>query len=116
MVEDAESPASGVTLTGMLGVESPAVVWATTVTVYVVALVSPVIVQAVAVVVVHVSDPGDAVAVYPVTLPLSRDGAVQDTAALVSPGVTMTLSRWVRLGTGRTGTGQPVVLPSPSSP
>ena len=31
-VEDAESPASGVTLAGALGPESPAVVWATTVT------------------------------------------------------------------------------------
>ena len=67
-VEDAESPASGMTPTGILGVESPAVVWATTVTVYVVPLVSPVIVQAVALVVVHVSFPGAAVAVYPVTL------------------------------------------------
>ena len=116
MVEDAESPASGVTLTGMLGVESPAVVWATTVTVYVVPLVSPVIVQAVAVVVVHVSDPGDAVAVYPVTLPLSRDGTVQDIAALASPGVTMTLAGGGGWVPARTGTELSVVLPSPSSP
>ena len=77
-------------------------------------LVSPVIVQAVALVVVHVSFPGEAVAVYPVTLLVSRVGAVQDTAALASPGVTMTSA-----GGGvpaRTGTGLLVVVPSPSWP
>src|ERR1022692_794686 len=54
---------SGVTVAGALAPESPAVVWATTVTMKVLPLASPVILQVVAPVVAQVLPPGDAVAV-----------------------------------------------------
>jgi hypothetical protein len=71
-------------------------------------------VQAVAPAVVHAAPPGEAVAVYPVTVPPVMAGAAQDTAAVVSPG------RAVRLagGDGATRTGAPrwLVVASPSCP
>src|SRR5712691_3788391 len=87
------TPLPGVTQVGALIPESPTVVCATTVITMHVALVRPVIVQVVAPVVLHSSLPGIAIAVYPVSMPVSRlAGAVQDTVAAAAPGIAVTLA------------------------
>ena len=79
---------AGVTVTGADAKPSPSAFEATTVTVYSVPLVSPVRTQLVAPKVLHDAPPGEAVAVYPVTVdPPSSAGADHDTLAMPLPGV-----------------------------
>ena len=84
---------TGSTVVEVLGGELPSVVCVTTVTVYVIPSVSPLIMQvsALGVVQVKVPDAAVAVAVYPVSVPVPRlAGAVQEIVAVVSPGVALT--------------------------
>ena len=73
---------------GPEGSEVPMLFLAVTVTVWAVPLFSPVIVQAVAPLVVHVLPPGEAVATYwEIGWPPVNDGACQDTFSCESPGL-----------------------------
>jgi len=109
---------------GLLGGELPSVVCVTTVTVYVIPSVSPLIVQVSVLVVVQVKvpDPDVAVAVYPdadVAVP-KLVGAVHEIAAVVSPGVALTpVGGGGTMAATVTGTGlllQGQVPPFPSWP
>src|SRR5258708_34605319 len=85
---------TGVTFTaGLLGSESPSVVYVTTVTEYVVPSVSPEITQVSRLTVEHekLPDTAVAVAVYPVSVPVPKlVGAVHKIVAVGSPGVAIT--------------------------
>ena len=98
------------------GRELPALVVATTLTVYVVPFVSPVSVHDSAVVVEQVAPPGDADTTYPVTVPVVPVEAAQYTTADVPPGNAATLPGAVAAGMTATGTRLYVVELFPSWP